>query len=654
MSATSTKPGPERPHIPVPAPSRAGDHLACLLGLVALLAWQGWLTLALFDPGRDVRRLLDDEPILSGRHPLHLYHGYLGAGAFHDRGSLSCFDPAFHAGYPKTPVFDPGSRPAELALALAGGRFSPASYKIALGAFLLLAPLGLYRAARGAGLSRGVALLATALGQAVFWGRPGREALEAGDVDLLLGAVMLLAQGGLLVRYHRAPGVAALAGVVVTGFVAWFAHPLLAALVLPLLLAYYFTIGHRHRLAWHIPLFSGLVAALAANSFWLYDLVAYWWIRVPTRGGSLTAPATLLAWWHAPIWGDGFDRALIVLLVVAGAVGLVVLHAGGQRATARLFGLGAFGLLALAVAGLRWQALARLGGGQLLVPALLFASVPAALALASGLSRLRLLGGWGASPALLAFGAPVVAALAVPGATTEWERHLTAPQPLQIGLGDDRLALLAALREQTSGAARILWEDRSVARGDSRWPALLPLLTGRAFIGGLDAEAGIEHAAAGLVAGALAGRPLEEWSDAELESYCRKYNVGWVVCWSEQARARLARCAPAGKEQALPAVPEGRPSLFALRRQPSYALKGSVRWQSADARAILLADVEPQPVAGESEGQVVLSLHYQAGMRVRPARVRLERAVDPQDSIPFVRLRLTEPAGRILITWEGR
>src|SRR5207237_10562635 len=48
---------------------------------LALLAWQGWMTLTLFGYDRPWQRLLDDQPILSGRHPLHLYHGYLGACA---------------------------------------------------------------------------------------------------------------------------------------------------------------------------------------------------------------------------------------------------------------------------------------------------------------------------------------------------------------------------------------------------------------------------------------------------------------------------------------------------------------------------------------------------------------------------------------------
>ncbi|MFO0846807.1 MAG: hypothetical protein U0797_31320, partial [Gemmataceae bacterium] len=249
-------------------PPSAGRHPLWLLGLAVLVAFQGWLTLGLLGAREAPGRLLDDEPILSGRHPLHLYHGYLGARALVERGRLSCFDPAFHAGYPKTPVFDPGSRPAELALALAGGRYSPAAYKVGLAGLCLVVPLGLFVAARATGQCRGVSLLVTLLGLCVFWSRPGREALEAGDVDLLLGSLMLLVQVGMLVRYHRDAGVVSLAGVVLSGLVAWFAHPLLSLLVLPLLLVYYLAVGHRHRPLWHVPLFAGLLLAVAGNAFW--------------------------------------------------------------------------------------------------------------------------------------------------------------------------------------------------------------------------------------------------------------------------------------------------------------------------------------------------------------------------------------------------
>jgi hypothetical protein len=83
-------------------------------------------------------------------------------------------------------------------------------------------------------------------------------------------------------------------------------------------------------------------------------------------------------------------------------------------------------------------------------------------------------------------------------------------------------------------------------------------------------------------------------------------------------------------------------------------LEGRATWRQADVRGVLLADVVPEEVPGEEEGQVLLSLHYQAGMRVSPSRVRLEKAVGTHDNVPFVRLRSREPVGRVLITWEGR
>src|SRR6516162_7750512 len=123
-----------------------------LAGGVGLLVWQGWMALALF--GHSPPALVDDRPLVSGRHPLHLYHGHLGAQSLRSRGSTCSYDPAFQAGYPKTPIFDDGSRPAELVLAAAGGACSPAAYKLGLfGSLLALTPL-LLIAARAAGLGR--------------------------------------------------------------------------------------------------------------------------------------------------------------------------------------------------------------------------------------------------------------------------------------------------------------------------------------------------------------------------------------------------------------------------------------------------------------------------------------------------------------------
>jgi hypothetical protein len=610
------------------------------------------MTLGLFGP-RPWERLCDDEPVLSGRHPLHFYHGFLGACALWERGSLSCYDPAFHAGYPKTPVFDGGSRPAELALALAGARYSAAAYKIAHAVFCLLVPLLLFLAARGVGLSRGVSVLATALGLQVWWGQAGREMLEAGDVDLLLAALLALTQAGLLIRYHHHPCPVSLLGVTLTGVAGWFSHPLLLALLTPLFFVFYMRAGVRHRLVWHVPLLAGLLAAVAANTFWLSDWVHYWWIRIPPRlEGPLLNHLTFRALWHAPLWGDGIDKALLCVLLLAGSAGILMHHHGGKRAAARLLGLSGLAFFLLALAGTSSEFLGRLGACQLLVPGLLYAALPAAHALAGALDGLRRWTGGVTAPALVTLAVPALTWFAFPHEAAAWGRRMAQARPLEIGLDEQRSALVEAVRERTGAEARILWEDRRAERRGSHWTVLLPVLTGRAFVGGLDGEAAIEHTTSGLVDYHLAGRSLAEWSDAELDDYCRRYNIGWIVCWSPAARERFARWPTAGQGSGLPSDGEGSPWLFALRRRPSYALTGSVRWCSADARRILLADAVPAQVGGE--GQVVLSLHYQAGMRVSPSRVRLEQAIDPQDTIPFVRLRVNEPVGRIMITWDKR
>ena len=260
---------------------------------------------------------------------------------------------------------------------------------------------------------------------------------------------------------------------------------------------------------------------------------------------------------------------------------------------------------------------------------------------------------------------------------------LHGPQSLTIGLHEDRQKIVDVLKEHTTADARILWEDRHGSRLASRWTALLPVLTGRSFIGGLDPEAGIEHAAIGLQDESLAGLPIGQWSDDNLADYCERYNVGWIAAWSPAAIERF-RAWPAAQDiTGLQDESAGR--LFAVHRQPflswasarlilirqreqgfllalqrrhflfsrrprqfSFALTGSAHVYQADSRHIVLEDVKPV------DGQVLLSFHYQAGLRVTPSRVQLEGARDSLDPIPLIRLVVKEPVARVTITWDRR
>ncbi len=571
---------------------------------------------------------------------LHLYHGYLGARTLTLRGGLSCYDPWFYAGYPKTPVFDGGSRPAELALTLGRGRYQPGIYKVGLALFCLSVPGLTYFAARSVGLTRLTSLVAGLLGLVLWWGKPVRDSLEAGDVDLLLASLMLLLQAALLLRYDQRADLTSVFGLFAAGFLGWLASPLAQALLLPLFLGYYLSVGHRHQLLWHATLVGTWLAAVGANLFWLLDWVDYWWIRVPTCGEC----SGEMGW-------QPLDVVLTAGLLLCAVFGLVLWNRGRYRPVARVLGLGTGSLLALGLLGCSWEPLVRLGSAPLLLPGILMA-VPAA---AHGLGVLvRLLHArLGLTGAVLTAGSVVgLAWLLAPAELAAGAVRLVRTPALQIGLRPEQEQLVQTLIRQTTQQARILWEDRRTARTESQWTVLLPLLTQRSFVGGLDSQVNIEHATGGLIDQALAGRPVRGWSDSQLAEYCDKYNVGWIVAWSPPVVERLRSWSGAELLETLPR--QGEPGqLFRVRRTHTYALVGSAQVVHADAQRIILADVLPYKADGRT-GRVVLSLHYQTGMRVSPGRIQLEQDRTSPDEIPFVRLLLDDPASRVTITWEKR
>lgn len=629
------------------AASARCQTVVALVLVLGLLAWQGWMTLTLFGPDQPWKALTDDRPILSGNHPLHLYHGFLGAVSLRKHGTVCCYDPGFQAGYPKTPVFDGGSRPAELLMSLAGGQYSPAAYKTGLAGCSLAVPLLLAVAAWGVGLGGSGLVLAVAAGLLVWWSTPCQRLLEDGELGFLLAGLAAVVQSGLLIRFGSRPGPLTWLGLVVVGSLGWFAEPILFAATLPLFLVYYLSVGTRHGLNWHYALLAALSAGLVVNAFWLIDYLRNWWICSPLRcSGALLPHRTFRTVWSAPSWGEDLDRLQAVVIFTLGLVGVVLWNQCRCRPAARLFGLGAVGALGMAIGGVAWEPCGRLGTARLLVPALWFSVFPAAQTLNFAGHRFTCL--LGARGGIILAGAAILGAFVAVGKQGSslppcLERCLRA-KPFELGLGSEREELLAVLVAHTESSGRILWEDLSGERG-GRWTSLLPLLTRRAYIGGLDPEALIEHGYARFVDGQLAERPLSSWTDTELERFCRRYNIGWVACRSPAALARWRSWTVAKAVAELPGPYGGQ--LFRLPSQ-SFALKGQARLLQADCERIALADVVPE------EGVVVLSWHYHPGLRASPSRVRVEREPDPDDPIPFVRLRVPGPVARVTLTWEYR
>jgi hypothetical protein len=443
-------------------------------------------------------------------------------------------------------------------------------------------------------------------------------------------------------RYAKQPGVESWLVLAALAAAGWYAHPLVWLGLGPVVFAFYLVFAPRHGPGWHLGLAGITSAGVAPNAWWVLDWGKYWWLRQPSAQDHIPLPE-----WSAILGGPDDYAGLcaglpggpaIPLIAVIGVVLLWLTH---HRASAALAVVAVVVAVASARLAAAWPRVPADVPGRVAPLAAAFLVPAAAFGLWELLRRVRLAGvgsvlaaiglflvGWADGP-----GEPLARGL---GVHTE---------PFVIGFTPEQKQILAAINEHTTPEARILWADTD--RPGGSWSALLPLYTNRVYLGGLDVDAEIDHCCCALSDQQSNGRPLAEWTDAELTKYCDWYNVGWVVCrgrtserWARYPAAKVvARLTEGGQ----PVV------LYAIDRPRSFVLSGRATWASADARRIVLTDVQP-----DAQGGIDLSLHEFNGLRAYPSYVTLESKLDPtgRDPINHIRLRTPGPVPRITLVWE--
>lgn len=621
-----------------------------LLAVFVLMYGQAGMASQLFGGlhGRD-----DDRPVVSGRHPLHFYHGKLGSETLHQRSGTACYDPNFQAGYPKTPVFDGGCRPVEVMFYFCGRDVGPAIYKAGLFWGCVLIPVGFVIAGRGAGLSLQGTCIAGTLGCAVWWSPTVREILNDGHIDFLIAGMAAIVYVSWLPRYHHDPGLISWFVLAFASLIGWFGHPVVWLGLAPILGLYYLAVAPRHGLAWHLGLYGVVLFGLLPNLNWLWDWSKFWWLRQPSVDEIAPLPTwgAIVDGWagHAKLLGPApFGWSLVAL----GFVGSLRWLRKESRCTAFVLLSTAIFAFLIARLGMVWSPLSNGEADRAAAIVLGLAVLPAADWIATWARKtgIETLIGLIALVALLAFGWG--------GSTLDSARqsiHLRI-EPVAMGLNADQLRLVDGLKTQTTPEARILLEETPTGEDGWNWTALLPWLTQRAYIGGLDPDAKFEHAFCRLRGDMLNNRRLTEWTDGELEEFARRYNIGWILVRSSVAYDRWQRV-PFAREIAR-YRDGGEVRLFELNRPRSFILTGSARWEYAGRRKIVLTDIEPVDAPNPDGGPIpakviVLSLHYQAGLRAGPGVLAVERDPDPYDPIPMLRLRLTGPLSRVVISWEN-
>lgn len=630
---------------PPPQPTQGigfGNSRGWWVVVGALVVWHVLLTLALFGDGsQSYGGLLDERPIISGKHALHLYHGYLGAREFCRSGRFGVYDPAYYAGYPKTPWFDSGSKPAEMFQYLAGGDFSPLAYKLGVAIGWALIPALVAVAVWNCGLNHAAIAFATLACVTICWSDCGRQMLWQGDLDLVFSSVSALLALGSGTTYQYRPNIAAWFGLTIALSAAVFFQVLLPALLLPVALAFYFGAGWHQSVRWHLGIaLTGLIV-LVSNGLWLSETLTTWWIR--TEALSAEVPAGPLAFLefldNHRLAREPMLLATVLGLTAAAAIGLVGWYRKGDVVAPRVFSLAFVGCLLLGLLGPFWGSRLGFDPGRFLFAGLLFAAPLAGQGVVTIFDLMGKATGTHLRGAVVtcAFLAAVIIGCHVP--LTRYVQHTFRIEQLPLGLTMAAQETVETLIRQTTEKARILWEE---TESTDSWSPLLAGLTGRSYVGGLGPDAAIEHAAARLRDGTLAGRPIQDWNDLELADFARRFNIGWIVCRSEAAKTRFGKWSVVSSTTALP---DGS-MLYVLRRPHSFALVGKAQIVEAEPNQITLADVQPV------DGVVVLSLHYHPQVLPSADRVRIEKEPHVFDGISFIRLRLNAPLARLSLRWN--
>ncbi|MFO0907486.1 MAG: hypothetical protein U0794_03855 [Isosphaeraceae bacterium] len=686
MTDAASNPGDNTTRPPDHAPRRS-NAVGPALVLSLTLAFHVWQTLSLFPTWSAIH---DDQPVVMVDHAIHLYHGALGAGFLRGAGRTWGYDPYFMAGYPETPVWDSSSNLAIATQWLGGGSgprgAAAAAYKGGLVVYALLAWLAIPLGARAAGLTWGEAAAGGVLAVAWVWaGMPAmfwRTGLFAfvtasGGLPLVLGLALALA------RHRSAWRWLALAG---TGTGWLFAH-----VTTPLLLAgglLGFGLTHLQRPSRRVlgaALLAGLVGVVL-NLFWLVPL----WRFRSIRTATFFFLASDDPWYLAAFYRDNLlDGRISFGLLALGSAGFVAWWfepPGNQRRarTATIAGSAVL-LLALTAFGGVWITTRALEPFRFLVPLNLLLTVPAGSFLVRLVRGLAQRGGRAVAVLACGMGA-VVVGLASSDTFILATRVIREQRALALGLRPDDRALVAWLRDETDGSARVLFEDQlrlleSTDIESTHWTPLLPMLlasTPRLFIGGIYHTAFIAHnRAASFGDYTLADRTIDTWSADELAAYCNRYNIGWVVCWSPLSRYAMdhfplakrvgtqSRPASRGLEimrdevqyrrlfaQAGPTVAarymqEGvnQWALYRIERPHSYFLEGQGRLSAFTYDRIELADLVPDPATG----YVTVSLHWLDSWQASPPVPILPLTI-PGDPVPVVRIRLAAPVAKLVLS----
>lgn len=626
--------------------------------------------------------IFDDRPILQVDHALHLYHGSLGSRFLKEGGATWGYDPFFMACYPKTPFHDPSAALSDFSQFFAGGGYHVAAYKIGLFVTLLTGPLLVYFGARGCGMASPAALLGTVLAFCFFWLDYPKILLDSGLYAFLWASCWLIAILGLSVRWQLTPGLRSWLVLAGGTSVAFLIHPTMTVMAVTPLIGW-FALSFRRRSVevsiekangwnWRLATIAAGGIAVVVNLFWIVPMIRFWKWRGP-QFNFMTAPDNdplFFAWFYLSrtcarvMVALGKARAgaadaveadhyFLAALVVFGFIGVARWIWTRRSECWTSIGLTAVWLFALTFFGSLIAALRGLEPIRYQVPLHLILSLPLADLIFTAIAWPFRSQAW-PTVFVSSIAVAIFAAVVFPFSLRPEFADAVVRRVMPCGLTSEMTGLCDWIVKHTDDSARILFEDQLRLREatipeSTHWTPLLPILTGRQFIGGQYQCAPLLHQYAAFGDFELARKPIDQYSAAQLSATLQQYNVGWVICWSPKSRAvfdwydgvekltELPRYATKGRKPT-----EENYFIYRVKQPGSFFAQGSGRVVSVAPNRLEFADLQPQ------DGQVVLRYHWFEALQADPP-LPLVRVPSGSDPVGFIGIKTDKKIERLVI-----
>ncbi len=626
--------------------------------LMLLAAGACAVSMSLFAPGHS---LLSTKPIYTNDFSLLLFFIHAGRSFFSHSGRLWGFDPYFMAGYPLDFIWNSNVCLQVVSVLVP---WLPAALIIkGVYAACFIAPVGtLYAGLRLLGCTKGVTILGTMLG--VSYCMKGLPMVHAA-VGMITGCLVIhlaFLTTCLAVRFVFKGGVRTGLALAISVPLTLLVHKTsVVILLIPLVTLFILGLGTGvaplHERGRRLLVLIGIcLLAVLFNSFWIVPMLHLLPHKTFLKGTLfwqshyLLRPIKDYLWVHQSlgIVTSSHKPGLMLLrqcIMVLALLGTISSLRSGERKCTLMFLVSSVYLFFLTYFGSFFSLTeqldpARYDGGlnMFLIPL-----VCKGLEVIVGWFRSR---GWAYAPGLAVIGFCVflLGAHLLPSFYTDVRAccRLTTelPQPLH--------DLEDWIRYHTSQEARILIEDSGYfdrhgpgyAYYHTYFPSLLPERTARSFVGGPYPYVFLDYHYTHFQDGRLLGRDLAAYSREELDGIFERYNIGWIIVWSDEAKRCLEQFSDwIHKDRDIDKF-----SVYTVDRTHSYILKGSGRAR-ATYNEIILEQLEPD------DGEIVLSFHYVETLTTDPL-IPLASKNLGEDPIGFIVLKSPPERVRIYLSYS--